>query len=474
MGGNASVEIDARGMKRSTLVEAPGGLRTLAMSGLARRTRSKPTAGTRILRCPGFCLDEGTAGGVAMGARTTKWIGTVCGLAFLAGLAAAPPASAFVYWANVNITKAIGRANLDGSGANQSFVPDTPNHDPCGVAVDASHVYWATHSFFNPNYTLDTTIGRANLDGSGANQSFIGGASGPCGVAVDSGHIYWANEGIPFGQPGSTIGRANLDGSGANQSFIRGASAPCGVAVDSGHVYWANVISGTIGRAPLAGGEGKGIEEEFITGANHPCGVAVDSGHIYWANSGWGPSYATGTTIGRANLDGSGADQGFITGASGPSGVAVDSGHIYWANSDFPPSSIGRANLDGSGADQNFISADANPNGVAVDTLQAPPSGRSNRFQIRKLRRNFKRGTAIMVVRIFSPGKLVLSGPAIKLAKKMAASAGKVELTVRPKRAAKLKLRRRHRLRTSVKVRYLPTGGSPVTKIQRVVLILKP
>ena len=258
-------------------------------------------------------------------ARTAK-LATLAALALAASralicLAAAPPAGAFVYWANLNGSRAVGRANLDGSGGKQSFIPDTPNHSPCGVAVDASHVYWATYSFFNPSFTLDTTIGRANLNGSGANQIFITGAYGPCGVAVDSGHI-----------------------------------------------YWANVVTGTIGRSNLAG---SGIQQAFITGAYAPCGVAVDSGHVYWANSGWGPGDITGTTIGRANLDGSGVNQSFITGAHGPSGVAVDSKHIYWANYAFPPSSIGRANIDGSGADQSFIAA-ANPDGVAVDALQPP------------------------------------------------------------------------------------------------------
>jgi hypothetical protein len=47
------------------------------------------------------------------------------------------------------------------------------------VAVDGQHVYWANFS--------SNTIGRANLDGSGANQSFIAGASDAIGVAVDGG-----------------------------------------------------------------------------------------------------------------------------------------------------------------------------------------------------------------------------------------------------------------------------------------------
>jgi Cep192 domain 4 len=46
------------------------------------------------------------------------------------------------------------------------------------------------------------------------------------GVAVAVRHIYWANSGA------NTIGRADLDGSNPNQSFITGASFPIGVAVD--------------------------------------------------------------------------------------------------------------------------------------------------------------------------------------------------------------------------------------------------
>ena len=48
------------------------------------------------------------------------------------------------------------------------------------------------------------------------------------GSGTVSGHVYWTNA------DADTIGRANLDGTGANQSFITGASNPVGVAVGSG------------------------------------------------------------------------------------------------------------------------------------------------------------------------------------------------------------------------------------------------
>ena len=87
------------------------------------------------------------------------------------------------------------------------------------------------------------------------------------GAAVAVRHIYWANAGT------NTIGRADLDGSNPNQSFITGASSPIGVAVDAEHIYWVNDDNGTIGRAGL---DGSNVNQSFITGAYFPSGVAVD------------------------------------------------------------------------------------------------------------------------------------------------------------------------------------------------------
>jgi sugar lactone lactonase YvrE len=268
-------------------------------------------------------------------------IAALSGLLLALGLGSAARADAFVYWTNGN-GNTIGRANLDGSSATQSFIGGAIRPD--GVAVDGGHVYWTNfNASFNPG-----NIGRASLDGTGANQSFLSGASNPAGVAVDAGHVYWAN------YYSHTIGRANLDGTGTNQSFITGAQSPDGVAVDAGHVYWANGSANTIGRANL---DGTGTNQSFITGANGPTGVAVDGGHVYWTNFGAG-------AIGRANLDGTGVNQRFITGLNGPHGVAVDASHVYWAN--YYTNTIWRANLD-STSPQSIISGASAPLDVAVD-----------------------------------------------------------------------------------------------------------
>lgn len=139
---------------------------------------------------------------------------------------------------------------------------------------------------------------------------------------MDSSHIYWANFGDGNGN-GTTIGRANLDGTGVNEAFITGASGPAGVAVDGSHIYWGNygaqpVLGTTIGRANL---DGSGVNQSFISGADGPSFPATDGAYLYWTNFGAG---GHGTTLGRANLDGTGANESFITGASGPHGVAID------------------------------------------------------------------------------------------------------------------------------------------------------
>jgi virginiamycin B lyase len=209
---------------------------------------------------------------------------------------------------------------------------------PGALALSPPHIFWANEG--------GSTIGEANLDGTGATESLIPGASSPSGVAVDAQHLYWANSG--------SIGEANLDGTDPKQSFISGASTPIAVAVNGQHIYWTNASTGSIGEANL---DGSDPNQSFITGAIFPSGLAVDAQHIYWAN-------AQGNTIGEANLDGTGVNQHFITGASGPTGVAVNGQHIYWTN--FDASTIGEANLDGTGVNQSFITGATDPLGVAV------------------------------------------------------------------------------------------------------------
>ncbi|MGH9159480.1 MAG: carboxypeptidase regulatory-like domain-containing protein, partial [Vicinamibacteraceae bacterium] len=239
-------------------------------------------------------------------------------------LAQEPPTH--IYWGS---TDAIGRANLDGSEPNPSFV--TGASVPYGVAVDGEHIYWTNAD--------GDTVGRANLDGTGANPNFIPGASDPIGVAVDGEHIYWVNSGT------NTIGRATLNGTVVDQNFIAGLSNPQFVAVDGEYIYWTDINTDAIGRASL--NDPDSANPSFITGVSDPRGLAVDGEHIYWTNA------AIDGAIGRASLeDPDSANPQFITDAGADFDVAVDGSHLYWANGD----AIGRADLDDpDAANGNFI-----------------------------------------------------------------------------------------------------------------------
>jgi hypothetical protein len=87
-------------------------------------------------------------------------------------------------------------------------------------------------------------------------------------VAVDSTHVYWTE------LLHQSIGRANLDGTGADDDFIDGPDNPTGIAVDAGHLYWSNFVSNAIGRADLP--DGTNVDQSFI-GAAGPEGIAVDA-----------------------------------------------------------------------------------------------------------------------------------------------------------------------------------------------------
>ena len=89
--------------------------------------------------------------------------------------------------------------------------------------------------------------------------------------------VYWGNS------SSGTIARANLDGTGVNQSFMTGVGTPAGVAVDNRGIYWVNQanVSGTIGFGTL---NGKAVLPNFIDADADDDGLAVDSDFVYWTS----------------------------------------------------------------------------------------------------------------------------------------------------------------------------------------------
>ena len=76
-------------------------------------------------------------------------------------LTLAPRAEAYVYWSSGAYDSDIGRANLDGTGLNESFIT-RGGHNVGPVRVDAGHIYWSEG---DPAAGLHSALGRTRLDG---------------------------------------------------------------------------------------------------------------------------------------------------------------------------------------------------------------------------------------------------------------------------------------------------------------------
>jgi virginiamycin B lyase len=287
-----------------------------------------------------------------------NWVATAA-LSALLAFWGPSGAAAHVYWTNED-NGTMGRANIDGSGVNEAFIPSVTGGAAggAGMTVNNEFIYWTS-----ANGGTATHIRRANLNGTGVIPNFIKDAVNPCGVTVDSHFIYWSGDG------GDSIGRANLNGTGVIPNFIFTGTVPangvCGVVVTATHIFWANYRASSIGKANI---DGTNVNPNFITGTGGAGGLAIGIGadaveYIYWPSNG-------GTAIGRAKHDGTGVNQNFITGLNGAIAfIAVDSAHIYWADVGEPlytGTTIWRANLDGTGVNQTFITGTKGGFGIAV------------------------------------------------------------------------------------------------------------
>jgi hypothetical protein len=184
----------------------------------------------------------------------------ITGLANPCGMAIESP---YLYWAEFK-GGSIGRANLGGGEVNRAFVPGLK--EPCGVAVAAGEVYWTAAS--TSEHPPGSYLARRPLAGGIDADLFEGW--GLCGLATDSQHIYW-------GGFEKSIGRAGLDGSDPEPSFITGLDRPCGIAVEGSSIYWAtnDSLTAAIQATELEGAHA--VRTVVGVPRGDPCGVAVDS-----------------------------------------------------------------------------------------------------------------------------------------------------------------------------------------------------
>lgn len=381
-------------------------------------------------------------------------------------LIAAPEAQGnFVYWTSGSPNSSIARAKLNGTALNTKFIAGL--NSPRSVATDSRFIYWTQGDATNGS------IGRANLDGSVANQVFIpheAGVGNPSAIAVTPSAIYWQHD-------GNAIGRANIDGSAPDPGFIATTNGNCGLATDSNFLYFLNAGGTQIGRATL---DGAVVAPDFASIPEAFCGLSVDLNYLYWASDG-------GNTVGRVPVGGGAAEADFIdagTTGGGPSGVAVNPQYVFWGNYDNDV--VGRAGINGAGRNPSLIGSAGVTGPLDASQLAAAPS---NKITVNSITNNRKKGTASIIARVPSAGQVSLdeigtspdagaSAAAVKEITMALPRAETFELTVKPtgKTARKLKKRvlkkGRGRVTVSVFIHFVPATVAGVPNTQQVTVTL--
>jgi hypothetical protein len=111
----------------------------------------------------------------------------------------------------------VSRVDTSGHGLDLAFIKLPRNGCPQGLAVGNDHLYWTV---------LDNYLGRATLAGKGATDTWLNvhaGDAGPFFVAADNASVYWDWGGVA--ESPMHVGRANVNGSGADDSVLTGQGA---------------------------------------------------------------------------------------------------------------------------------------------------------------------------------------------------------------------------------------------------------
>jgi hypothetical protein len=211
------------------------------------------------------------------------------------------------------------------------------------------------------------SIGRVNLDGSDPQPDFIPNAApvgfSPTAVAVDDSYIYWTTG-------GRYIGRANLDGTGVDPTYIDTGvtSSPDAIAVDNAYIYYLNAATKPgVYYVPKFGQLTGTLLVGFLP-VTEGTALAVQDPYVYW-----GIFDTAGNHIGRVRVDGGGGtDYDFVPGVTRVGALAVLGNELYWTDQTHDTIDATELNAAGPGPIQTLAHTPGAPGGVAVDSLIDP------------------------------------------------------------------------------------------------------
>jgi hypothetical protein len=237
-----------------------------------------------------------------------------------------------VYW-TTRFGNQVAKCSVDGCSNQPTIIATTD--EPMGVAVDSTHVYWAS---FN---------GASSAPLDGGPSTSLGYLGSP--IAIDNARIY--------GGGNDAVRSCPLSGCGDAGTFIGAAKDTplTHLAVDETSVYWADYEG--VWTCPLSGCGGQ--PTALIDGMwDHASGLAVDATNVY-------ASYGMKNMILSCSKNGCGGQPTvFEAFATSPGGLASDGANVYWTNS----IGVMRCPITGCGtAPTTLVSLPGGAGGVAVD-----------------------------------------------------------------------------------------------------------
>jgi hypothetical protein len=142
---------------------------------------------------------------------------------------------------------------------------------PDGVAVDATHIYFTTHT------QTGGTVQRVVKAG-GTPTVLASNQAAPHSLAVADGFVYWTDQGDGTPNTGS-VQRVAVTG-GPIQILADHQPFPNTLALQGGDVYWTDTVAGTVMRVPIAGG----AVAPVVAGEDHPLGLVTTASCMYFTD----------------------------------------------------------------------------------------------------------------------------------------------------------------------------------------------
>jgi hypothetical protein len=302
------------------------------------------------LNC-GVCGHSCQGGACEQGLCRPLQLGTSLGLPF--GIAVDPGKDGEVFW-----TDAYHVSKTSKDGGATDWLTETGDGYATGVAIDASHVYFAI--LYND---AELYVARVDRAGNGPVEHLSSNWRAPFAIAIDDEHVYWTNLYDADG-----VVQAPLAGGLETVLYNNGLVEPTweeprGIAVDATHVYFTiqgSTTTGGLFQAPKGGGPVIQLATAPGTPADvGSAGVQVDDAYIYWFDG------ADGGTLRRMSKDGTEPVMALAEGTWSEC-LAQDATYVYWTvHAD--PGEVRRVPKKG-GPVEVLADGQGYPVGIAVDT----------------------------------------------------------------------------------------------------------